>query len=48
MSTSDIIERATPNLFLVCGLKSLGQQCVAVLKGYDVRVSAIGDLRPEY
>ena len=48
MSTSDITERATPNLFLVCGLKSLGQQCVAVLKGYDVRVSAIGNLRPQY
>jgi Trk K+ transport system NAD-binding subunit len=34
------------NLFLVCGLKTLGQHCVAVLKEYDVKVSAIDDVQP--
>lgn len=36
------------NLFLVCGLKSLGQHCIAVLKEYNVKVSAIDDVQPEY
>ncbi|MEH1791570.1 potassium channel family protein [Nostoc sp.] len=35
------------DLFLVCGLQSLGQHCVAVLKEYDVRVNAIDDVPPE-
>jgi len=34
------------DLFLVCGLKSLGQHCVAVLKEYDVKVSAIDVVQP--
>ncbi|WP_298908526.1 TrkA family potassium uptake protein [uncultured Nostoc sp.] len=36
------------DLFLVCGLQSLGQHCVAVLKEYDVKVSAINDVQPEH
>ncbi|MFL9450702.1 MULTISPECIES: NAD-binding protein [Nostocales] len=36
------------DLFLVCGLKGLGQHCVAVLKKYDVKVSAIDDIEPEH
>lgn len=48
MHTSDTTDCDQQDLFLVCGLKSLGQQCVAVLKGYNVRVSAVEDLRPEY
>ncbi|MDZ7961291.1 MAG: NAD-binding protein [Aulosira sp. DedQUE10] len=36
------------DLFLVCGLKSLGQHCVALLKEYDVKVSAIDDIQPEH
>lgn len=35
-------------MFLVCGLKSLGQHCVALLKDYNVKVSAIDDIQPEY
>lgn len=48
MHTSDTTETKPANLFLVCGLKSLGQQCVAVLKDYNVKVSAIDDIQPEY
>lgn len=33
---------------LVCGLKSLGQHCIAVLKDYDVSVIAIDEEVPEY
>ncbi|MHC0067059.1 hypothetical protein ACWATR_29825 [Nostoc sp. UIC 10890] len=36
------------DLFLVCGLQSLGQHCVEVLKEYDVKVSAINDVQPEH
>ncbi|MCC5647165.1 NAD-binding protein [Nostoc sp. CHAB 5824] len=36
------------DLFLVCGLQSLGQHCVAVLKEYDVKVSAIDDVQIEH
>ncbi|MCC5627464.1 hypothetical protein LC613_04550 [Nostoc sphaeroides CHAB 2801] len=36
------------DLFLVCGLQSLGQHSVAVLKEYDVKVSAIDDVQPEH
>lgn len=36
------------DLFLVCGLKSLGQHCVAVLKEYDVKVIAVDDVQPEH
>ncbi|WP_138501300.1 potassium channel family protein [Nostoc sp. PA-18-2419] len=36
------------DLFLVCGLTSLGQHCVEVLKEYDVKVSAIDNVQPEY
>jgi Trk K+ transport system NAD-binding subunit len=36
------------DLFLVCGLKSLGQHCVAVLKEYDVKVIAVDDVKPEH
>ncbi|MEH1833790.1 MAG: NAD-binding protein [Nostoc sp.] len=36
------------DLFLVCGLQSLGQHCVAVLKEYDVKVSAIDDVQREH
>ncbi|MFN6463003.1 MAG: potassium channel family protein [Nostoc sp. DedVER02] len=36
------------DLFLVCGLQSLGQHCVAVLKEYDVKVNAIDDVQPEH
>ncbi|BAY24996.1 TrkA domain-containing protein [Calothrix sp. NIES-2100] len=38
----------TPDLFLVCGLQSLGQHCVTVLKEYDVKVSAIDDVQPKH
>ena len=49
MSTSDNTDRVnTPDLFIVCGLKSLGQHCVAVLKDYKVRVNAIDDVKSEY
>ena len=33
--------------FLVCGLGSLGQHCVAVLKEYGVAVSAIDEVQPK-
>lgn len=33
--------------FLVCGLGSLGQHCVAVLKEYGARVSAIDQVEPK-
>ncbi|OUL24134.1 NAD-binding protein [Nostoc sp. 106C] len=36
------------DLFLVCGLQSLGQHCVAVLKEYDVKVNAIEDVQPKH
>jgi Trk K+ transport system NAD-binding subunit len=42
------IKKKTLDLFLVCGLQSLGQHCVAVLKEYDVKVSAIDDVQPEH
>ncbi len=49
MTTSDTTNRETnQDLFLVCGLKSLGQHCVAVLKDYNVKVRAIDDIQPEY
>ncbi|MEH1925445.1 potassium channel family protein [Nostoc sp.] len=41
-------QKKPQNLFLVCGLKSLGQHCVAILKEYDVKVSAIEDVQPEH
>ncbi|HEY9729059.1 MAG TPA: NAD-binding protein [Chroococcales cyanobacterium] len=34
------------NQFLVCGLGSLGQQCVVALKGFGVRIIAIEQERP--
>ncbi|GJD19838.1 hypothetical protein RIVM261_047940 [Rivularia sp. IAM M-261] len=40
--------RNTLDKFLVCGLKSLGQHCVAVLKEYDVNVIAIDSEQPEH
>lgn len=40
--------RNTLDKFLVCGLKSLGQHCVAVLKEYDVSVIAIDSEQPEH
>ena len=49
MSTSDTTNRETnQDLFLVCGLKSLGQHCVAILKDYNVKVCAIDHIQPEY
>ncbi|MEH1907076.1 MAG: NAD-binding protein [Nostoc sp.] len=41
-------QKKPQDLFLVCGLQSLGQHCVAVLKEYDVKVSAIDDVQPEH
>lgn len=35
-----------PERFLVCGLGSVGQHCVAVLKEYGVAVSAIDQVQP--
>lgn len=35
-----------PELFLVCGLGSLGQHCVAALREFGVRVVAIDRVRP--
>ncbi|MBD2451356.1 NAD-binding protein [Nostoc sp. FACHB-152] len=35
------------DLFLVCGLGSLGQHCVAVLKEYGARVTAIDQVEPK-
>lgn len=37
-----------PDQFLVCGLGSLGQHCVANLKTFGVKVSAIELARPDY
>lgn len=34
--------------FLVCGLGSIGQHCVAVLKEFGVNVSAIDEVTPEH
>ncbi|MEW6497729.1 MAG: NAD-binding protein, partial [Cyanobacteriota bacterium] len=34
------------NRFLVCGLGSLGQQCVVALKGFGVNIIAIEEIRP--
>ncbi|MDZ8055632.1 MAG: potassium channel family protein [Aulosira sp. ZfuVER01] len=49
MDTHGTSDRAKQqDLFLVCGLQSLGQHCVAVLKEYDVKVNAIDDVQPEY
>lgn len=39
--------QARPDRFLVCGLGSLGQHCVAVLKEYGVTVSAIDEAWPK-
>lgn len=36
------------DLFLVCGLGSLGQQCVAALKRFEVSVIAIDQMLPQY
>lgn len=36
-----------PDRFLVCGLGSLGQHCVAILKEYGVTVSAIDQVQPK-
>ncbi|MEH2234984.1 potassium channel family protein [Nostoc sp.] len=41
-------QKKPQDLFLVCGLQSLGQHCVAVLKEYDVKVSAIDDVQSEH
>jgi Trk K+ transport system NAD-binding subunit len=38
--------QATLNLFLVCGLGSLGQQCVVALKGFGVSIVAIEAEKP--
>ena len=38
--------QAQPDQFLVCGLGSVGQHCVAVLKQYGVAVSAIDQVQP--
>ena len=38
--------QAKPDRFLVCGLGSVGQHCVAVLKEYGAAVSAIDELQP--
>lgn len=49
MNTSGTSDRENnQDLFLVCGLESLGQHCVAVLKNYNVKVSAIDEVEPEY
>lgn len=40
-------QKKKQDLFLVCGLKSLGQHCVAVLKDYNVKVIAIDDVQTE-
>jgi Trk K+ transport system NAD-binding subunit len=40
--------KKSQDLFLVCGLQSLGQHCVAVLKEYYVKVSAIDDVQREH
>lgn len=39
--------QAQADRFLVCGLGSLGQHCVAVLKEYGVAVSAIDEVQPK-
>lgn len=36
------------DIFLVCGLKSLGQHCIAILNEYNVKISAIDDVKPHY
>ena len=43
----DSSDRAPPNQFLVCGLGSLGQHCVAVLKQYGGTVRAIEVVQPK-
>lgn len=40
--------RSEPDQFLVCGLGSLGQHCVANLKTFGVKVSAIELAKPDY
>ncbi|HEY9649505.1 MAG TPA: NAD-binding protein [Coleofasciculaceae cyanobacterium] len=40
--------QATLNRFLVCGLGSLGQQCVVALKEYGVNIIAIEELLPRH
>ncbi|BAU63251.1 TrkA domain-containing protein [Stanieria sp. NIES-3757] len=48
MPTSETTnQKKKQDLFLVCGLKSLGQHCVAVLKDYNVKVIAIDDVQTE-
>lgn len=39
-------DKTRKNLFLVCGLGSLGQHCIALLKEYDAAVIAIDDEEP--
>ncbi|WP_036487807.1 NAD-binding protein [Myxosarcina sp. GI1] len=46
MSTTNNTDRQ--NLFIVCGLQSLGQHCVAVLKDYNVKIAAIDNVETEY
>lgn len=43
----DNSSQARLDRFLVCGLGSLGQHCVAVLKEYGVAVSAIDEVQPQ-
>lgn len=40
--------QVSPDRFLVCGLGSLGQQCVAVLKEFGVTVCAIDRVEPSH
>ncbi|MBE9008439.1 NAD-binding protein [Fortiea sp. LEGE XX443] len=44
-----MVQNATtnPNSFLVCGLGSLGQYCVSVLKEFGVKVSAIEEINTQ-
>jgi Trk K+ transport system NAD-binding subunit len=46
-SGEQVTEHADPARFLVCGLGSLGQYCVSVLKEFDVRVTAIDYHEPD-
>ncbi|MBD2448602.1 NAD-binding protein [Nostoc sp. FACHB-152] len=47
-TTTATSQDKNPDLFLVCGLKSLGQHCIAVLKQYNVKIIAIDNVLPEY
>lgn len=45
---NNVISQISIDWFLVCGLGSLGQHCVAALKHFNVVVKAIDFIQPEH